>query len=253
MVKLRTLQTSKLFYKKWPYKIECWGRNFWMVKRFDIDKVVEYCQKRAKAGLNAYWDYKQLGAEDKGRLLAFTRAMEPYLDQDLQIRVEGNTYNIYCKDTALYNALKKDLREYIIEVHEPASMAEVDFLNDNGHKKVLCNKIPFNKYKYKVYFSPNCKPDVRARFESWIHNYNEKVRIPPGTVYWFVKGWRQSPYIYVEDSGTLAMIGLFMGQDVKKVEEHIPRSSININLDQDNTCQHLAKPLNLSTTSELPV
>ena len=241
MAKHRTLKTSKLFYKKWPYKIECWGKNFWMVKRLGIDEVVNYCLKRAKPGMSNYWDFKSIGAEEKARLLNFARSVELFLDKDLQVRVEGYSFNIYCKDTDLYNELVKELDQYIVELHEPESAAELDYLNDNGHKKVLCNKIPFNKYKYKVYFSPSCKADTKARFESWIHNYSTKVKIPRGTVHWFVKGWYQSPYIYVEDSGTLAMIGLFMGQDVKKVEEHIPRSSINISLDQDNTCQQLAK------------
>jgi len=238
MINYRTQKTSKLFYKKWPYKIECNGKNFWMVKRLPFAKVIDYCtSKNRRHGLSTFWDFKTITAEERDRLLKFARSVEPFLDKDIQVRVEGNHYNIYCKDTVLYNDLKKDLDKFIVEVHEPESSAELDYLNDNGHKKVLCNKIPFDKYKYKVYFSPSCKADVKARFESWLHHYTAKIKIPRGTVHWFVKGWYQSPYIYVEDSGTLAMIGLFMGQDIKKVEEFIPRSSINISLDQEQTCQ----------------
>jgi hypothetical protein len=37
----------------------------------------------------------------------------------------------------------------------------------------------------------------------------------------------QSPFMYVEDDKTLAMIGLFLGSNIKKVEEFILRSSIS--------------------------
>jgi hypothetical protein len=130
------------------------------------------------------------------------------------------------------------LASYISEVCEPANELEFNYMTSNSAKKVIRNSLPHQKYRYKVYFKSDCNTNTKTQFESWCHNYVEKIKIPKSTKVWFTQGWQQCPYIHVEDSPTLTMIGLFMGNNVKKVEEFILRSSINTCLDQEQVCQH---------------
>ena len=223
--------TSKLFYNKWPYKIVCWVENSWMIKRQGISETLNFC-------LGKSYYPRKASLESKERLLNFTKDVESFLTNDLQIRAEGKLFSIYCKDPDLYDTLVKNLHTYIYEVIEPANAQELEYMLDNGHKKVLCNQLPHQKYRYKVYLKPSCDFNTKSKFGSWIRNYSTKVRIARSTNNWFTSGWISSPFIHIEDKSTLAMVGLFMAGSVVKVEEFILRSSINTCLNQEQVCQH---------------
>jgi hypothetical protein len=120
----------------------------------------------------------------------------------------------------------------------PASDTELDFMNNNSSKKVLCNHIPFNKYPYKVHIKYTMSRNNRLAFGKWISNYNGKIKASSAAHDWFNgKESYNALIIYVEDQPTLSMVGLFLGNSISKVEEFIPRSSINISLQQEETCQ----------------
>jgi hypothetical protein len=203
-----------------------------MVKRLGIPRTVEFCLSQKPT---AVWNRNNI---DRTRLLKFTNAVEPFLTSELQIRVEGKNFNIYCKDRILLNRLSNTLSEWATELHEPANDIEQDFLNGNT-KKVLCNYIPFKTYQYKVYIKSTAPLGIRDSFKSWVANYNGKIKVPKHTAKWFEKGsgWGWIPTIYVKDSATLSMVGLFLGSTVQKVEEFIPRSSINSTINQEQICQ----------------
>lgn len=207
-----------------------------MIKRRGISETRDFCASNDTVG----YGYRR-ETVDKPRLLNFLNNVESYLDQDdVQVRSGHSTFNIYCKDTDLYNSILGKMSGYISTVFEPSTAQELEYMIQNSHKKVLCNHLPYEKFKYRLYFRPDCDSNVKRSFSSWVTNYTDKVKITNNTFKWFSSGWRQSPYIYVMDQATLSMMGLFLGNNVQKVEEFIPRSSINIILDQDNVCQHLA-------------
>ena len=227
--------TSKLFYGKWPYRIRCHVDGSWRIKRTGVAETLKFCFDKNNGSIG--WDIKRRQV-DKPRLLKFTRSLIPFLDKELQVRAEQSIFSIYCKDAELYKAIIKELMPYITEICEPASDLEFDYITSNSAKKVIRNALPHQKYRYKVYFKSECNANTKVQFESWSHNYGDKIKIPRSTATWFTQGWQQSPYILVEDSSTLAMIGLFMGHNVNKVEEFILISSINTCLDQEQVCQH---------------
>lgn len=207
-----------------------------MIKRRGISKTRDFCASNDTVGFG----YRRESI-DKPRLLNFLNNVEAYLDQeDVQVRSEHSTFNIYCKDTDLYNAILGKMSGYVSIVFEPSTVQELEYMIQNSHKKVLCNHLPYEKFKYRLYFRADCDSNVKRNFASWVTNYMDKVKITNNTFKWFSSGWRQGPYIYVMDQATLSMMGLFLGNNIQKVEEFIPRSSINIILDQDNVCQHLA-------------
>jgi len=219
---LSTQKTSKLFYGKWPFKLECQIHGGWMVKRLGIPRTLDYCLSSKPT---AVWSRNNINRQD---LLEFANTIEPFLNLELQIRVEGNHFNIYCKDRLLLNQLSKELSKWTTALCEPANDLEFNYL-ENTTKKVICNHIPFKTYCYKVYLKSTAPLNVRNSFESWIQHYEGKIKVPRHTKEWFVKGsgWGWIPTVYVKDPATLSMVGLFLGNNVQKVEEFIPRSSIN--------------------------
>lgn len=225
--------TSKLFYQKWAYKIDCICPGSYMIKRQGVARTLAYCLEPQ----DHYDPWRR--HVDKKRLMLFLTDVEQFIDRkDLQIRTESGHFTIFCSDPALFKSLKLKLDHWIREIWEPGNEVERDFIVDNGSKKVLCNELPYSIYNYRVFLRNNISVNTKESFQKWQKNYIGKIGIPKGVQKWLISGqvWASSPYIYVSDSATLSMVGLFLGNSVLRVEQFIPRSSINILIDQEQPC-----------------
>ena len=223
---------SKLYFGKWPFKIKISVSGAWMVKRKGVLATLLMCKD---PDYRAAYQYRNI---DFTRLEAFTRAINPFLDKDMNVRVEGGIFSIYCKDPNLFEDISKACAEYIVAEYAPSNDIELEYMNNNSAKKVLCNHIPFNRYPYKVYVKYNTPLNTRSAFKKWSENYYGKIK-PSSTAYNWMNGVNSynALIFYIEDQPTLSMIGMFLGSYVAKVEEFIPRSSINTRLEQEETCQ----------------
>lgn len=220
-------QTSKLFYGKWPYKILCFVQESWRIKRMGVKNTLEYCYNPNNRFYSNLWRGSPV---DLSQLIRFTNAVEPFLSKEIQIRSEGGLFNIYCKDQDLYNNMVLQLDEFITEIHEPNNVNEFDYMTNNSSKKILCNQFPYKKYQYRIWIKSSFDQDLRLKFNEWMSNYGDRMLSSKATNAWFGGGgkyWVAQPNIYVKDSATLSMAGLFLGNNVQKVEEYVLRSSIN--------------------------
>jgi hypothetical protein len=219
-------KTSKLYYGKWPYKIACYLPKSCMIVRIGPSKFRPWIERLGMS----HWSLNQnITNEMKENLVRFMDHVEPFLDKDIQIRAEGAHFNIFCRDTLLRDRIVKALNEWITDVYGPESDEELAFMLSNSNKKVVCNKLPYEQYRYKVYFKEAMPAASRSQFLSWILKYPDTTRVSDSSQRWlnYRKYWMQSPFMYVEDDKTLAMIGLFLGHNIKKVEEFILRSGIS--------------------------
>lgn len=166
---------------------------------------------------------------EKKKLIEFNKRVTPLYEKNLQIRVEGGHFNIFCQDKDLLDFITKELDPWIVAVYGPASDEELAFLMSNGHKKRICNQFPKEKYRYRIYLKESTGISFRNKFYEWAQKYNGKIISPPSTDKWLSgeKPWIQAPYIYVEDGATMSMTMLFLGNHIKLIEEFILRSSIN--------------------------
>ncbi len=235
-MKYQKQTTSKLFYGKYPFKIRCTCKGSWMIKRLGIYETVKQCTTIKN-------NLVQLHKVDPTRLMSFLNDVEIFLDKDISVRCEGSIFSIYCKDETLFNQMCKRLSSWITEVHVPANDAEQAFMIENEHKKVLCNRLPFETYHYKVYIKATVPVNLRENFYKWMLNYQGKIQAPVRVGDWLSgrKMWVVNPSLYVKDAPTLSMVGMFLGDRISKVEEFVPRSLINMTKDQEQTCHHLAK------------
>lgn len=229
-MKLQT--THKLFYHKWSYKVKCYCKGSWMIKRCGINYTISQCMtKKQSSGIYMRSDY------DPVKLLEFVRDVSQFLDKDIHVRTEAGIFSIYCNDRKLFKQMIKKLSPWISEVFEPANDAEYQFMLDNGRKKVLCNHLPFQRYQYRVYVKERMDIGIREKLWSWMAKYDGKMRSPVRVAMWLMgeKSWVTNPSIYVEDGPTLSMFLLFLGDRVSYVEEFVPRSVINIQ-SKETTC-----------------
>jgi hypothetical protein len=214
-MKIQKLKSSKLFYNKWPYKIACIINGGNRLTYLGVDSVRLFCTNMSK--------------EDKAQLLLFTDNVEPFLTikDQVQIRAEGKHFNIFCKDPVLLETIHKALEPWIIDVYGPTTKEELDFMLDNGHKKILRDVLPKDGFRYKVYFKYLWHEDNRREFSIWADKFPDKISISDGSRKW-INGdnWTYYPFMYVKDDKTLSMVGLMISGHVKKVEEFILRENL---------------------------
>jgi hypothetical protein len=135
----------------------------------------------------------------------------------------------------LRDHILQELNRWVIDVQGPANEQELAYMLAAGGKKVVCNKLPHQQYRYKLHFKTNMTADARSTFVSWSKNYKERILIAESTQRWLdgKKHWAQLPFMYIEDSKTLSMFSLFLGDNLRIIEEYVLRSSINISPDQE--------------------
>ena len=228
-MKLHKQKINKLYYGKWPFKIECVLPRANMIIRLGIEGAREWA-----LGSNPNKWFTALPEERHG-VLKFLEAVAPYLSKDIQVRTERSHFNIFCKDIELKDEMLTTLSEWIVAYHGPDTVEELEFMLASGRKKIVCNKFPHDKFRYKINLRPNMSIDLRRPFLEWADKYGDSVSIADSTQR-CLKGkthYVQAPFMYVHDEKTLAMFGLFLGDNVRIVEEFILRSSINTSLDQE--------------------
>lgn len=226
MKQIKKQKVNKLFYNKWPYKVECIIPGANKITIYGHQHVINWCD-----GLvDSIGRYDSTRHINKEKLKMFLTAVKPYIDdkENIQIRTEGGHFNLFFKDPSLLDSMVTSLREWIRYVYEPGSEKELEFLLDNENKKVLCDTIPHEKYTYKVVLR-NISANTRAQFYQWTQSYGEeKIKISKETVKW-LEGkyfYKQDPFFYVADGSMLTMTRLFLGDGVRKVYEYVPRNEL---------------------------
>lgn len=223
---IKKLKLSKLFYNKWPYKVECVQPGASRIVHTGAEICKEWC--RTGKGLS-FGHYGQRIA-DKTKYLQFIEAVEPFLErkEHIQIRVEGSHFNLFCKDPTILEEIDNRVHEWVRTIQGPTSQEELEFLLSNGHKKILCDALPYEKYKYRLYFKSKFPADKRSTFVIWADKYGDKLEISETSRRWLVSSrhYAQDPFMYVEDDKMLSMVGMYLSGYVKKVEEFILRDSV---------------------------
>jgi hypothetical protein len=224
---IQRIKTSKLFYNKWPIKVECYLKGTYKIVSLGADRTIKWCEKPDDYKSHTYSTTDS--AINRVELAKFANKFKLLPKENIQIRCEGNRFHIFMADKALLEQIQLSFDSWINCITAPETDQEYDFLLDNGHKKVLCKDYPYGRYHYKIYIRENTQLSVRESFLKWIKKYDTKIHAANKTEEWLggSHGYIRDPYIYVEDSKTLTMTLLFLGNQVKKVQEFILRDDIN--------------------------
>ena len=221
---IQKLKSSKLFYNKWPYKIECRQAGASRVIHGGITLCKEWCTTGKGIPFGHY-----NSAPDTVTFLEFINAVEPFLHrkEEIQIRVENSHFNFFCKDLAVLEEINSAVSKWVKKISGPTTQEELEFLLNNGHKKILCDILPKDKYKYRVFFKSRFPADKRSAFVVWANRYGDNMIISETSRRWLVgsRNYAQDPFMYVIDDKMLSMVGLYLSGYVKKTEEFILREN----------------------------
>jgi hypothetical protein len=219
---MKVYQTKKLYFNKWIYKIETSTPGASLIKRWGAVDLQYVCNNHN----DARWR-KHYTTADKEQLLEYITAVEPFLDKEMQMRAEWDTLNFYLNDYSLYKQLQRSLADWIVSVTEPASIDDVESLQEKG-SLVLCNELPYNRYRYRLYLRYQMPIHLRLNFLGWLDNYPQEVKPSKGTIRWLSgkSPYLQDPFIYVNGQSQLLMVKLFLGEYVRKTEEFVLRNTV---------------------------
>ena len=222
---IQKLKSSKLFFNKWPYKVECIQAGASRVVHSGVGLCRHWCDTGKGMRFGQY-DPKIL---DVKKFLAFVNAIEPFLDrkEEVQIRVENSHLNLFCKDPNVLEEIDDALDQWIRKISGPTTQEELEFLLSNGHKKILCDTYPKEMYKYRVFFKSKFPTDKRSAFLTWADKYGNRIVISETSRRWLMsqRYYAQDPFMYVIDDKMLSMVGLYLSGYVKKTEEFILREN----------------------------
>lgn len=221
---------NKLYFNKWPYKIECRLVGAHRVKHLGPDQIKAWANSDADDYL---WEspFRRGPRLDKINLHNFANAVEPFLNmkETVQVRVENSHFNLFCSDPMLKDQIYNALKKWVIEVHGPATQEELDFLIGN-HRKVICNELPYGKFKYKVVIKSWIdNPEVKRKLLNYLVALGEdKVKCSPETIRFLMDQtrYKQDPFFYLVEDKSLTFIRL-LTNDIKHVYEYVERDSIN--------------------------
>lgn len=218
-MKIVKSQTSKLYYNKYLYKVECRIDNAYA--------ILSRIRRPSTSEWKIHRSWHQVNTQPI--MLDFYYKLLPYVSKDIKFRAEGKHFNIFCNEIAIVDELKDKLKTYIFAVHMPFSEEDVGYMLDNGHKKRLCNNLPRDKYKFRVFLRTDTPHDMREKFYKWTENYPDRILLSNATKDWCHsrKHYLQLPFMYVEDGPLISMASLFLGTNIRLIEEFIPRDSIN--------------------------
>lgn len=223
---LKKTLTSKLFYKKYPYRITCNIQGCWIIRSYGYEKTQEFCSTQR-------WKYSNWKPNiDRDNLTAFMTAIDAHKSA-AKFRFEHDFFDVYLETEEKYREFQSILQPWITGICEPESQQELEFLLEKQNsKKVICNKLPHGLYKFKIHLRYKTDPEIRKNFLEWSKNYGNKILIPKQTSQWleYDSRWQWNPFLYVADNGTLSMVSLFLSGSITKVEEYIPKMSINTTL-----------------------
>ena len=215
--------THKLFYKKYPFKINLTYHNSANICRLGI--------LRTQAWINGNeFDKWAFRGSEKSEVQHFVNCYKQIDFNNVLTRAEGKSVSIFAENREDTYKIVEIMKEWVVHLTEPASDNECEFLLENGHKKILCSALPKDgMYRYRVYIKQNMQLSTREKFYEWMQKFPLKFNISITTKKWLTgaRHYVQSPFFYVSDQKMLSMVGLYLGNHVQRVEEFIVRTSIN--------------------------
>lgn len=232
---MKVHKTSKLFYRKYPYKIELSVKGAEYIKRFGHSEIVEFCTGKT---FPVYMRFRSFTDQQKQQLMAFSSVVSPLLKEGYQVRTEMNTINFYLEDRNTYESLVSKLDGFINSVTIPNSDDDLEKLFSKNHI-IMRDRLPHKKYAYKVMLRSNIPESNRENFIKWVDTQRDAFFIPQKTELWLRgrRTWIYDPYMYVESSKHLTILGLYLGNSVRRTYEFVLRDTQINSVSEDEICQ----------------
>ena len=209
------IKVNKVFYGKYPYKINLFLVDTYMFRKGFPGEVLKNLLVKNK--------------HEFEKSLKFYNFLESHINDDIKTRFECNSATIYVKNYDLYTTLFNELEfDFDFVVYGPANQSELDFLS-NDNNVIICNHLPFHRYRYKILFK-EIPPENRISIATWLSKYKDDlIRVPKGFMYYLNRPsicWG-THYIYAIDQNMATLVTLASAGSVKRIQKYSIRDEIN--------------------------
>ena len=170
----------------------------------------------------------QYGTKEKAWANRFTiykvaSALAKFPEDTWAKRIETNILDLYTNNEEFYS---KFLAQFSSTVRIACAPTKESLEQLDSPYTILANKLPHDKFRYKVYLTPHALPrdiDVRKNYITWLEQQGDRIKISEAVKRWFLTcyyNWDRR-YLLVEDEKTLFMLklrdGFAVGQTYKYV------------------------------------
>jgi len=219
MTLIKPQETRRKFYNKWLYKISISREGVGIFRVVPLESIDDVCTNPHSSRYHFF--LKNSGNHAPLIKIAKNLMLEP--KENWAIRVESKTLDIYTNNEKFYDTLGNDLSDLIFRRFAP-NPKNLDILN--GHRKIVAKKLPYNKYKYKVFLRPHelyNDKEAKTSLMDWIKNKDPQIKCSDSTVTWFIDtywNWDRR-YILVENEQCLLMLKMRAGNSLGSVYQYV--------------------------------
>ena len=180
---------------------------------------------------------KRLTLAEKEKLYNFACLLQPYINlNNIKIRVERDTLSLYLEDNSLIDTIVEQFSEYLTEVWQPSS-ADNDNLLKTTSNIILCRRLPFNNYGYKVTIKFSLSDSAKTSFYNWYKNLDKtenRIKFPPSFEEYLIgdRLWTGCNYFYIKDEADILFISMLLDKNILKIEKYL--KEVNILSNKDN-------------------
>jgi len=218
---VKSLKTTKLFYKHWPYKITVDLEMAYLTRNMSLRTIIATREDIQVS--NRYL-----------KVVEFFDLINELKGDDIKRRCDYSTVSLYAKNHDTYSKIVNSLKEeFSITVTEPSNTSELDII-ESDHDVILCDKLPLNKYQYKISFR-EMLPNDRPKFAEWLSKYDENsLRVPNGFRTYLKKTYTSwgTHYVYAVDQNMATLVALAASGHAKRIQRYTVRADINTDRDQ---------------------
>lgn len=221
MIKIK--ETKRRFYNKWLYKVSLQVRGIAIFRMKSYSEIQEFCSGPGPTEKPDYWNRifrdTYYNRDTIRNLAAY---LESLAADEFATRIERDSIDVYLNDKNISKDIQNKFAAQLLSVFEPKNPE----LLISDEKTIMCNKLPHNKYRYKVYLRPHkMAHDVPNKkiYLNWLSTQSEHVLISDAVKKWFIEtdwNWDRR-YMYVEDKSTLLLLNLRNSEVLGQVYEYI--------------------------------
>jgi hypothetical protein len=188
----------------------------------DIMSVIEFCNQDP-APQPTHYATKDKAWANRINIYKVASMLARYPADSWSKRIETNIMDIYTNDEEFYNKLLNQFSGIVRNASAPIKET-IDQLD--SPYTVVANKLPHDRYRYKVYLTPHAMPRdriTRANYLIWIKEQGDRIKISDSVKQWFLTcnyNWDRR-YMLVEDEKTLFMLKLRDGSAVGQTYKYV--------------------------------
>ncbi len=213
--------TRKKFYGKWLYRASFRIPGIAIMRMHTLDNVIEFLKEHHTEETLKY-NYHRKAFNNRETIISLCEFLLKQNSDSWSKRIEVSNIDIYTNDSDLFNGLIEQYQTTLVSSSEPDLSRSKEYDNQNH---IVCNKLPHDRYKYKVFLKPHkLKNDRETKVEylKWLDS-QKNILISEAVKKWFINtdwNWDRR-YILVEDHKTLLFLHMRNAEVLGKVYEYV--------------------------------